>query len=126
MVGRSDGFFVLYPLYFDSRATRAQGRRVPSSQAAPGPDAKDVFAAAKEAGLEPILEDEHHHPSSWFERRGRVLIPEDSTKSKREALEAVAAHIRKVVEKKPGAERVRRDKPKKGRFSGKKRHKRRR
>jgi signal recognition particle subunit SRP19 len=125
MVGRSDGFFVLYPVYFDSRATRAQGRRVTAAMAAPGPTAKDVFEAAKAAGLDPVLEDERHHPSAWFERGGRVLIPQDSAGSKGDAISRVGGGIRKVVEARPEGQRVRRDKPRKARFSSK-RHRRRR
>ncbi|HEX9710235.1 MAG TPA: signal recognition particle subunit SRP19/SEC65 family protein [Candidatus Thermoplasmatota archaeon] len=124
MVGRSDGFFVLYPVYFDSRATRAQGRRVTAAVSAPGPSAKDVFEAAKAAGLDPVLEDERHHPSAWFERGGRVLIPEGSAGSKRDAIARVGAGIRRVVEARPEGPRVRRDRPRKGRFSQKRRRRR--
>jgi len=98
MVSRSDGFFVLYPVYFDSRATRAQGRRVPSPLAAPSPDAKELYAAAKAAGLQPVLEDEHPHPSRWFERAGRVLVPESGAKSKDDVILAVAQRLRAVVQ----------------------------
>lgn len=94
MVSRSEGYYVLYPLYFDGRVTRARGRRVPGAQAVKGPSGRAVFDAAKAAGLSPILEDEHHHPASWFERTGRVLVPKDSARSKSEA-------IRKVAEKLP-------------------------
>lgn len=93
MVSRSEGFFVLYPIYFDARATRAGGRRVPSAAAVRGPTAKTVFEAAKAAGLEPVLEDEHHHPAAWFERTGRVLVPVSAAKSKLEAIRKVAAGI---------------------------------
>jgi signal recognition particle subunit SRP19 len=126
MVGRSDGFFVLYPVYFDSRATREQGRRVGGALAAPGPSAKDVFEAAKAAGLDPVLEDERHHPSAWFERNGRVLIPEVAVDNKRAAIARVGAGIRGVVENRPEGQRVRRDRPRKGRFSQRRRRRRRR
>jgi signal recognition particle subunit SRP19 len=125
MVGKRDGFFVLYPVYFDSRATRAQGRRVTAKEAAPGPSAKDVFEAAKAAGLDPVLEDEHHHPSAWFERGGRVLIPEGSVGNKRDAIAQVGVSIRKVVEARPEGSRVRRDRPRKGRPAHKRRRRRR-
>jgi signal recognition particle subunit SEC65 len=93
MVGRSEGFFVLYPVYFESRATRAKGRRVSEAQAVRGATAKAVFEAAKAAGLQPVLEDEHHHPSAWFERTGRVLVPEKVAKTKSAAIQAVAAKL---------------------------------
>jgi signal recognition particle subunit SRP19 len=125
VVGRSDGYFVLYPVYFDSRATRAQGRRVPTSSAAPSPDAKDLFAAAKAAGLEPVLEDEHPHPSRWYEKAGRVLVPESAAKSKNDAILEVAQRLRAVVQARgpaPGRPRDRTDRVR----GGKKRKKHRR
>ncbi len=93
MVSRSEGFFVLYPVYFDSRATRAAGRRVPAARSVRAPTARAVFDAAKAAGLSPVLEDEHHHPTAWFERSGRVLVPSASAASKSEAILRVAAAL---------------------------------
>lgn len=93
MVSRSEGFFVLYPAYFDARVTRAGGRRVPSAKAVSRPTSKAVFEAAKAAGLAPVFEDEHHHPSAWFERSGRVLIPQSSAKTKGDAIAKVAAQL---------------------------------
>ena len=93
MVGRSEGFLVLYPIYFDSRASRAQGRRISASQAVAAPTAKVVFEAAKAAGLAPVLEDEHHHPASWSERSGRVLLPASSVDSKGEAISLVTEKL---------------------------------
>jgi signal recognition particle subunit SEC65 len=93
MVGRSEGFFVLYPIYFDSKATRAKGRRVTTAQAVRGATAKAVFEAAKAAGLQPVLEDEHHHPSAWFERTGRVLVPESAADTKTAAIQRVAEKL---------------------------------
>jgi len=125
VVSRRDGYFVLYPVYFDSRATRAQGRRVASSAAAPSPDAKDLFAAAKSAGLEPVLEDEHPHPSRWFEKAGRVLVPEKAAKSKNDAILAVSERLRAVVQARgtaPGRPHVRGDRVRGGKR--KKRHRR--
>lgn len=93
MVSRSEGYLVLYPIYFDSRKTRAQGRRVAAAQSVENPSAKAVFEAAKAAGLSPVLEDEHHHPSSWFERGGRVLVPEAAVGSKSQAILQVAERL---------------------------------
>jgi signal recognition particle subunit SEC65 len=93
MVGKSEGFFVLYPVYFDAGATRARGRRVTAEQAVRGATAKAVFEAAKAAGLSPVLEDEHHHPSAWFEKSGRVLIPASAVQGKGDAIQQVAERI---------------------------------
>jgi signal recognition particle subunit SRP19 len=93
VVSRSEGYFVLYPLYFDGRVARAHGRRVKGELAVRGPSAKAVFEAAKAAGLSPVLEDEHHHPSSWFERTGRVLVPKHAAASKGDAIQRVADRL---------------------------------
>lgn len=126
MVSRSEGYLVLYPLYFDSRRTRAQGRRVPSSKAVEGPTAKAVFEAAQAAGLAPVLEDEHHHPSAWFERSGRVLLPAASVASKREAILQVAAKLPAAHAAIGAAALPKAHKSPKGKFSHKKRGRRRR
>jgi signal recognition particle subunit SRP19 len=122
MVSRSDGYLVLYPVYFDARASRSQGRRVAASSAATGLTAKELYEAARAAGLEPVLEDEHPHPAKWFEKGGRILVPEKVGGSKREAIEAVAQHLPSVVEARSG-----KPKPKGDRVRGgkKKRHRRR-
>jgi len=126
MVGRSEGFLVLYPIYFDSRRTRAQGRRVKAAQAVAAPTAKAVFEAAKAAGLSPVLEDEHHPPSSWFERSGRILLPASSVGSKGEAIAKVAAKLPAAHAAAGQAPSTKAHKPHKGKFSHKKRARRRR
>jgi signal recognition particle subunit SEC65 len=78
LVGARDGYYILYPQYFDGRISRGEGRRVPRDMAAKAPTALDVFHAAQEAGFDPELDPEHHHPSFWFHRAGRVLISVDN------------------------------------------------
>lgn len=126
MVGRSDGFYVLYPVYFDGRATRAAGRRVTAVSATPSPDSKDIFEAAKAAGMAPVLEDEHHHPSAWYERTGRVLVPVDKVKSKHEAILRVAKEIKAAVAKRPARPERRHERPSKNRSRPKGQRRRRR
>jgi signal recognition particle subunit SRP19 len=126
MVSRSEGYLVLYPIYFDARKTRAQGRRVRAAHAVEAPTAKAVFEAAKAAGLSPVLEDEHHHPSSWFERTGRVLLPAASVGSKGEAILKVALNLPAAHAAVPQAATSKPHKAHKGKFSHKKRGRRRR
>lgn len=118
-MSRSEGFFVLYPLYFDARATRAAGRRVPGAVAVRGPTAKAVFDAAKAAGLAPVLEDEHHHPARAFERAGRVLVPASSAASKGEAIARVAEKLGAAHEALAKAQAQKPQAPRKGKFTKK-------
>ena len=69
-----------------------------AAQSADSPARKELYAAAKAAGLQPVLEDEHPHPSRWFERAGRVLVPESAAKSKDDVILAVGQRLRALVQ----------------------------
>jgi signal recognition particle subunit SRP19 len=66
-------WLVLYPLYFDSRATRAQGRRVSREQAVENPLAQMIANAVREKGLTSIFEPVRTHPKDWA-NPGRVRV----------------------------------------------------
>ena len=96
MVGARDGYFILYPQYFDSTISRGQGRRVPRDMAVRSPTALDVFHAAQAAGFDPELDPEAHHPSFWHARSGRVLISVDNVDGNKVGLiNVIARHMRK-------------------------------
>ena len=65
---------VLWPLYFDSRRSREQGRRVPKRLAVEAPTVDEIATAAKAAGLKPTVEKDAAHPSMPFRKEGRVLL----------------------------------------------------
>ncbi len=95
MVSKRDGQYILYPQYFDSRLSRAQGRRVPRDVAVKAPSASDVFHAARAAGFDPEMDPEHHHPAHWNERAGRVLIPVGNVEGTKEGLiRVIARHLK--------------------------------
>ena len=95
MVGARDGLYILYPQYFDSRISREEGRRVPMELAAKAPTALDIFHAAQKAGFDPELDPDHHHPSFWFQRAGRVLISVDNVDGTKAGLiRVIARHLR--------------------------------
>ncbi|HIH01655.1 TPA: signal recognition particle protein Srp19, partial [Thermoplasmata archaeon] len=60
--------------YFDSRVSRASGRRIPKKDAVEAPSARMVYDAARALGLDCILELERAYPRFWFRREGRVLV----------------------------------------------------
>ncbi len=95
MVGARDGYFILYPQYFDSRISRDEGRRVPREMAVKGPNAIDVFHAAQSAGFDPELDPDSHHPAFWFYRAGRVLISIDNVEGSKAGLIRVIARYMK-------------------------------
>ena len=95
LVGARDGYFILYPQYFDNRISRGQGRRVSRDMAVKSPTSLDVFHAAQEAGFDPELDPSHHHPSFWFNQSGRVLISVDNVDGTKAGLINVIARYMK-------------------------------
>ncbi len=95
MVGARDGYFILYPQYFDSRISREEGRRVPRDMASKAPNAIDVFHAAQSAGFDPELDPDSHHPAFWFHKAGRVLISIDNVDGTKAGLIRVIARYLK-------------------------------
>jgi len=65
---------VLWPAYFDSRVSRARGRRVRKKDATEAPNAQMLFEAIKSLGLDCILELERAYPRFWYRGGGRVLV----------------------------------------------------
>lgn len=68
---------VIYPIYFDSSRTRAQGRRVSSKLAVPNPLAYNLLAAAQNAfggtNLQMAFEPDKTHPKDWS-NPGRIRV----------------------------------------------------
>lgn len=71
---------ILYPVYFDARATRSEGRRVPLSLAVKRPRAEDILTALKKMGIKAVVSRESH-PSRWFRREGRVIAETNMRKT---------------------------------------------
>ena len=63
----------LYPVYFDSTRTRAQGRRVPRALAVANPLAMDIVQACAGLRLQTVLEAGKLHPKDWA-NPGRVKV----------------------------------------------------
>ena len=65
---------VLWPTYFDLRASREDGRRIAKRDAIESPSAQMLFGAVKSLGLDCILELEKSYPRFWQRNEGRVLV----------------------------------------------------
>ncbi|KAL8704746.1 MAG: hypothetical protein Q9201_002093, partial [Fulgogasparrea decipioides] len=69
----------LYPLYFDSSRTRAQGRRVGKEQAVANPLARTIVDAVASLGLQTVFEPGKMHPKDWANPgRVRVLLKDEN------------------------------------------------
>lgn len=61
----------IYPLYFDARRTRSEGRRVGKEQAVENPLAREIVDAVQALGLKVVFEPGKTHPRDWA-NPGRV------------------------------------------------------
>ncbi len=68
-------------MYFDLRASRAEGRRVAKRDATENPTSQMLFAAVKSLGMDCILELDKPHPRFWARAGGRVLAEHKLKKS---------------------------------------------
>ncbi|KAF4126407.1 signal recognition particle subunit SRP19 [Geosmithia morbida] len=66
-------FQCLYPVYFDSSRSRAEGRRVSSELAVRNPLARDIASACSRLRLPALLEPDKMHPRDWA-NPGRVKV----------------------------------------------------
>ncbi len=89
-MAKDDKPIILYPAYFDSTRSRAEGRRVPKNLAIPSPRVEEVHSAAKSLGLQAIIDPDRFHSSTPWQKEGRVMIMDNYAKT---------SIIRKVSEK---------------------------
>jgi signal recognition particle subunit SRP19 len=82
MVSRNEHKYVLYPLYFDSAASRYNGRKLGRKYAVEKPTAEMIAKAAGSLGLHPQLEKDKAHPSTPWKKEGRVIVDKKNPKSK--------------------------------------------
>ena len=88
-----EGRSVIWPVYLDSQATRSQGRRVPLSLAVPNPTVDEIVRAARDLGLEPVVE-EKPYPRMWYQYRSRVVVVKRLGRSG--TLRAIAQRVKEL------------------------------
>lgn len=89
-MAKKDKPIVLYPAYFDSGRSRDGGRRVPRNLAVSSPKVEEVHSAAKALGLQSVIDPDRAHPSTPWQKEGRVLIQGNYVK---------ASVVRRVAER---------------------------
>lgn len=92
MPKKKEKLIVLYPEYFNSKYTRAEGRRVSKKLAKSSPTVEDLEKAAKKLGLNPVVEKDKSYPRFWYEKRGRILV--EKKMSKTELLKKISKALR--------------------------------
>ena len=92
----------LYPIYFDARRTRSEGRRVAKSLAVENPLAREIVNACAKLRLDTVFEPAKTHPKDWA-NPGRVRVAlkastiwggEKGLKNKHHLFIVVASHLR--------------------------------
>lgn len=67
-------YVIVYPQYFDSKASRKMGRRVSKSLAVDSPSLARVEEACRKLGLKVILEHDKAYPRVSNAKCGRIVV----------------------------------------------------
>ncbi|MEA3324278.1 MAG: signal recognition particle subunit SRP19/SEC65 family protein [Euryarchaeota archaeon] len=65
---------VIWPIYFDSRLSRNDGRRVSRRSAVKSPRLDEIAEAARLLNLDCTVEVKKAHPAAGWEKQGRALV----------------------------------------------------
>jgi signal recognition particle subunit SRP19 len=91
-------FLIFWPQYFDSKRSRAKGRRVSKNLAIDKVSSEDIFKAAKRLGYNTQYEKGYKYPRTWWDDPGRVVI-NSKGKKKQKVIVEIAKEIKKVQSK---------------------------
>jgi len=91
-LGSKDSY-VVWPAYLDYTISRGRGRKIGKGVAVNRPSAEEVFRAAKNLGLNPIMENKKY-PKSWYEHTKRIVV-DKRLESKTKTIKAIAEEILK-------------------------------
>ncbi len=64
----------VWPVYLDLNHTRREGRLTRKEHSVKAPKASEIKRAAENLGLHPQVEADRAHPSTWWDKGGRVTI----------------------------------------------------
>ena len=73
--------YVIWPAYVDKGNSRSGGRIISRKISVTSPELKEIVQAAKELGLNPVVEKDKAYPKSWWKVSGRVLVDKKGVKS---------------------------------------------
>jgi signal recognition particle subunit SRP19 len=94
MVRTRSDHIVLWPTYFDSRKSRADGRRVPKSKSIDRPTAEEIYKIVRTLGLKGSVHKDKAHPSSWWEEEGAVFVEKGMLKT--QLIQKVASKLKDI------------------------------
>jgi signal recognition particle subunit SRP19 len=65
---------VIWPIYFNSNATKKVGRKLRKELCVADPKVEEIYTVCKKLGLSPEMQDEKVHPTSEGSGKGRVMV----------------------------------------------------
>jgi signal recognition particle subunit SRP19 len=99
MVRTRSDHIVLWPSYFDSRKSRAEGRRVSKESSLENPSVEEIQKAVKSIGLDATIKKTKSYPRKWWENEGQVRV--EKTMSKTQLINQVVAKLKENEHTRP-------------------------
>ena len=94
MAGRERKTWIIFPEYFDKQLSRSETRRIPKKLSVNSPDVEELGHILDSWDIPNRIEKHQHHPSTWYERNGRVIIPKQKG-SKQEILKKIGEELKR-------------------------------
>lgn len=96
---KNKGYYVIWPIYFDSTKSRSEGRRVNKKDAVKNPKITHLIEAAQISSLEFDVNPSALYPRFWhLEDNGNLLVKIEDTKT--EVISKMAKELKKLKKKK--------------------------
>ena len=89
---RGKGKLRIWPVYFDVRYSRGDGRRVPRDKATRDPKVEDIETVAQKLGFNPNLQPGKSYSKQPWKHTGVILV--DKKGSKTEIINKIAVLLR--------------------------------
>ncbi|MBY8982470.1 MAG: signal recognition particle protein Srp19 [Candidatus Lokiarchaeota archaeon] len=87
-------FLIFWPQYFDTKRSRAEGRRLPKKLAIEKVNLDEIATVAKKLDYQTEIERVLKYPRTWWDEAGRILINTNG-KKKSKVIKEIARQIRK-------------------------------
>ncbi len=95
---------IVWPVYLDSKLSRAQGRRIASNLAAPDVTVDMLAEAAGALSLEYEVLSDKRYPRVWHDTHPGYIVVRSPGHSKKRLLLMLAKQVRRIVARRIAAE----------------------
>jgi len=94
MAGRERKTWIIFPEYFDKQLSRSDSRRVHKKFAVNSPNVEEIGDILDSWEIPNRIEKHQHHPSTWYESNGRIIIPKQKG-SKQKLLKKIGEELKR-------------------------------